>query len=61
MEDLEKQIAWIVAPWKANGNVREFLCLREWDTPERISLVSTESKAEGNEYHLTSHDEHNSD
>lgn len=40
VEDVEKGDAWIVLPWEANGNVREFLQSGEWDIPERISLVS---------------------
>ena len=43
VEDMEKGDAWIVLPWEANGNVREFLASGEWDIPERISLVSVYS------------------
>ncbi|KAG8961306.1 hypothetical protein FRC00_012661, partial [Tulasnella sp. 408] len=39
VEDMEKYDAWIVLPWEANGNVREFLQSGEWDIPERISLI----------------------
>ncbi|KIO29698.1 hypothetical protein M407DRAFT_70087, partial [Tulasnella calospora MUT 4182] len=40
VEDMEKKIVWIVVPWEANGNVREFLRSGEWDIPERISLMT---------------------
>ncbi|KIO32434.1 hypothetical protein M407DRAFT_45447, partial [Tulasnella calospora MUT 4182] len=39
VEDIRKGDAWIVLPWEANGNVREFLRSGEWDIPERISLI----------------------
>ncbi|KIO21252.1 hypothetical protein M407DRAFT_48602, partial [Tulasnella calospora MUT 4182] len=39
VEDMQKGDAWIVVPWEANGNVREFLQSGEWDIPERISLI----------------------
>lgn len=39
VEDIEKRIYWLVFPWEANGNVREFLLSGEWELPERVSLV----------------------
>ncbi|KAG8915563.1 hypothetical protein FRC00_002811 [Tulasnella sp. 408] len=39
MEDMEKGDAWIVVPWAANGNIREFLRSGEYDIPERVSLI----------------------
>ncbi|KIO19343.1 hypothetical protein M407DRAFT_37718, partial [Tulasnella calospora MUT 4182] len=39
VEDIQKGDAWIILPWAANGNVREFLQSGEWDIPERISLI----------------------
>ncbi|KIO32087.1 hypothetical protein M407DRAFT_47593, partial [Tulasnella calospora MUT 4182] len=39
VEDMQKGDAWIVLPWEANGNVREFLQPGDWDIPERISLI----------------------
>ncbi|KAG8901202.1 hypothetical protein FRC00_008402 [Tulasnella sp. 408] len=39
VEDAEKGDAWIILPWEANGNVRDFLKSGEWDIPERASLV----------------------
>lgn len=40
VEDIENGIAWVVLPWEANGNVREFLSSGNWEIPEKISLVS---------------------
>ncbi|KAG8958160.1 hypothetical protein FRC00_002993 [Tulasnella sp. 408] len=40
VEDMEKGDAWIILPWEANGNVRDFLQSGEWDIPERISLLN---------------------
>lgn len=39
VEDMDKGHAWIILPWQANGNVRDFLRSSEWDIPERVSLV----------------------
>lgn len=39
VEDIENGIAWMVFPWEANGNIREFLRTGEWDIPERLSLI----------------------
>ncbi|KIO25949.1 hypothetical protein M407DRAFT_38610, partial [Tulasnella calospora MUT 4182] len=39
VEDMQKGDAWIVLPWEANGNVKEFLQSGQWDIPERISLI----------------------
>lgn len=38
-EDFEKGVAWVVLPWDAYGNLREFLHSAEWGIPERVSLV----------------------
>ncbi|KIO33583.1 hypothetical protein M407DRAFT_17546 [Tulasnella calospora MUT 4182] len=48
VEDMENGDAWIVLPWEANGNVREFLQSGEWDIPERVSLI--EDVVRGVEY-----------
>lgn len=40
VEDIQNGIAWMIFPWEANGNIREFLSLRQVTVPERISLVS---------------------
>ncbi|KAG8961484.1 hypothetical protein FRC00_012127 [Tulasnella sp. 408] len=53
VEDTEKGDAWIILPWVANGNVRDFLKSGEWDIPERVSLV--QDTAAGLEY-LHTHD-----
>ncbi|KIO32381.1 hypothetical protein M407DRAFT_66796, partial [Tulasnella calospora MUT 4182] len=39
VEDMKNRIAWLVFPWEANGNVREFLLNGEWEIPERVSLI----------------------
>ncbi|KIO23794.1 hypothetical protein M407DRAFT_26788 [Tulasnella calospora MUT 4182] len=52
LEDLDKGDAWMILPWEANGNVREFLQSGEWDLPERLSLIKDTAK--GLE-HLHSH------
>ena len=44
VEDMQKGDAWIILPWEANGNVREFLQSGEWEIPERISLVCVLTK-----------------
>ncbi|KAG9040572.1 hypothetical protein FS837_000448, partial [Tulasnella sp. UAMH 9824] len=44
VEDIQKGDAWIILPWEANGNVREFLRSGEWDIPERISLIQDTAK-----------------
>ncbi|KAG8937888.1 hypothetical protein FRC00_011156 [Tulasnella sp. 408] len=53
VEDMKKGDAWIILPWEANGNVREFLQSGEWTIPERISLI--QDTAKGLEY-LHTHD-----
>lgn len=39
VEDIGNAIAWLVSPWEANGNLREFLRSGVRDIAERISLV----------------------
>ncbi|KAG8948591.1 hypothetical protein FRC04_009493 [Tulasnella sp. 424] len=39
VEDVKKRIAWLVFPWEANGNVREFLLFGTWELAERVSLI----------------------
>ncbi|KIO21742.1 hypothetical protein M407DRAFT_28668 [Tulasnella calospora MUT 4182] len=48
VEDMTKRMAWLVFPWEANGNVREFLLSGKWELPERVSLVN--DVASGLEY-----------
>lgn len=38
-ETVAEGVAWIVLPWAANGNLREFVRSEPWDLPERASLV----------------------
>ncbi|KAG8906687.1 hypothetical protein FRC01_007927 [Tulasnella sp. 417] len=40
VEDAAECAAWLVFPWEANGNVREFLASGTWEIPERISLLA---------------------
>ncbi|KIO23797.1 hypothetical protein M407DRAFT_26789 [Tulasnella calospora MUT 4182] len=53
VENIEKGDAWMILPWEANGNIREFLQSGEWDLPERLSLI--QDTAKGLEY-LHSHE-----
>lgn len=39
VEDIENGTLWAVFPWEDNGNVREFLRSRQWEIPERVSLI----------------------
>ncbi|KIO18451.1 hypothetical protein M407DRAFT_83902, partial [Tulasnella calospora MUT 4182] len=39
VEDMTRRMAWLVFPWEANGNVREFLLSGKWELPERVSLI----------------------
>lgn len=39
VEDETNDIAWIVLPWEANGNLRDFVLSRELEIPQRISLI----------------------
>lgn len=39
VEDLSKEMIWLVFPWEANGTLKEFIAVKEWEIPERISLI----------------------
>ncbi|KIO16638.1 hypothetical protein M407DRAFT_33710 [Tulasnella calospora MUT 4182] len=39
VEDLEREIAWLLSSWEPNGNVRQFLTSAKCAMPERISLI----------------------
>lgn len=39
IENTAEDVAWIILPWQANGNVREFIRSGNWEIPERLSLV----------------------
>lgn len=39
VEDVSKNIIWLVFPWADNGNLKDFVSSQEWEIPERISLV----------------------
>ncbi|KIO16848.1 hypothetical protein M407DRAFT_85543, partial [Tulasnella calospora MUT 4182] len=40
VEDIPTSIIWLVFPWVDNGNLRDFVALRNWEIPERISLIN---------------------
>ncbi|KIO19749.1 hypothetical protein M407DRAFT_48863, partial [Tulasnella calospora MUT 4182] len=48
VEDVSKDVIWLVFPWESKGNLRDFLASQEWEIPERISLIY--DVAEGLEY-----------
>ncbi|KAG8998531.1 hypothetical protein FRB90_012282 [Tulasnella sp. 427] len=37
-EDIENDVAGIILPWEANGNMKEFINSENWEIPERVSL-----------------------
>lgn len=41
VEDAEKDMFWLVLPWEANGNLREFILFEDYklEVPELSSLV----------------------
>lgn len=47
VEELPKNIVWLVLPWEENGNLRDFLASENWQIPERISLVRLNSSRYG--------------
>ncbi|KIO23066.1 hypothetical protein M407DRAFT_27396 [Tulasnella calospora MUT 4182] len=38
VEDVSKDIIWLVFPWEDNGNLKGFIASADWEIPERISL-----------------------
>ncbi|KIO29226.1 hypothetical protein M407DRAFT_21622 [Tulasnella calospora MUT 4182] len=48
VEDIQSGIAWMIFPWEAKGNIREFLSSGAWEIPERVSLI--QDVAAGLEY-----------
>ncbi|KIO24151.1 hypothetical protein M407DRAFT_26426 [Tulasnella calospora MUT 4182] len=30
---------WLIFPWEEHGNLKDFVALRDWEIPERISLI----------------------
>ncbi|KAG8929368.1 hypothetical protein FRC01_004444 [Tulasnella sp. 417] len=48
VEDVSEGIIWLVFPWEANGNLRDFIASRDWEIPERIWLI--DDVARGVEY-----------
>lgn len=39
VEDLSKDVVWLVFAWEDNGTLQNFIASAEWEIPERISLV----------------------
>ncbi|KIO33115.1 hypothetical protein M407DRAFT_17980 [Tulasnella calospora MUT 4182] len=48
VEDVSEGIIWLVFPWEANGNLRNFIASQDWEIPERIWLI--DGVARGVEY-----------
>ncbi|KIO18365.1 hypothetical protein M407DRAFT_31967 [Tulasnella calospora MUT 4182] len=39
VEDVSKDVIWLVFPWEENGTLKDFVALHDWEVPERISLI----------------------
>ncbi|KIO28942.1 hypothetical protein M407DRAFT_228890, partial [Tulasnella calospora MUT 4182] len=39
VEDISKNVIWLVFPWEENGSLRDFVASADWEIPERISLI----------------------
>ncbi|KAG8894608.1 hypothetical protein FRC01_012873, partial [Tulasnella sp. 417] len=39
VEDVSKDIIWLVLLWAENGTLKAFIASRDWEIPERISLI----------------------
>ncbi|KAG9027935.1 hypothetical protein FS837_004024 [Tulasnella sp. UAMH 9824] len=48
VEDVSKNMMWLIFPWEENGNLRQFIASAEWSIPERIWLLR--DVASGMEY-----------
>ncbi|KIO21835.1 hypothetical protein M407DRAFT_79907, partial [Tulasnella calospora MUT 4182] len=48
VEDVSKDMIWLVFPWEDNGNLKGFIASADWEIPERISLIN--DVARGVEY-----------
>ncbi|KIO17636.1 hypothetical protein M407DRAFT_58798, partial [Tulasnella calospora MUT 4182] len=48
VEDVSKQMIWLVFPWEDNGTLKDFVTATDWEIPERISLLN--DVARGVEY-----------
>ncbi|KIO23327.1 hypothetical protein M407DRAFT_27175 [Tulasnella calospora MUT 4182] len=40
VKDLTNHIIWLIFPWEARGNLKEFAAAIDWEIPERISLIN---------------------
>lgn len=43
VEDVSKEVIWLVFPWGENGTLKDFIASAEWEIPERIWLVRSRS------------------
>ncbi|KIO23111.1 hypothetical protein M407DRAFT_56824, partial [Tulasnella calospora MUT 4182] len=39
VEDVSKNMIWLVFPWEENGTLKDFIASAKWEIPERISLL----------------------
>ncbi|KIO29009.1 hypothetical protein M407DRAFT_21908 [Tulasnella calospora MUT 4182] len=39
VEDVSKNVIWLVFPWEDKGTLKDFVALHDWEIPERISLI----------------------
>ncbi|KIO17633.1 hypothetical protein M407DRAFT_32674 [Tulasnella calospora MUT 4182] len=40
VEDVSKEMIWLVFPWEDNGTLKDFVAAADWEIPERISLLN---------------------
>ncbi|KAG9044914.1 hypothetical protein FS837_007321 [Tulasnella sp. UAMH 9824] len=40
VEDVSKEIIWLVFPWEDHGNLKDFVASHDWAVPERLSLIN---------------------
>ncbi|KIO19275.1 hypothetical protein M407DRAFT_83017, partial [Tulasnella calospora MUT 4182] len=48
VEDVSRNMIWLVFPWEENGTLKHFIASAEWEIPERIWLIN--DVARGVEY-----------
>ncbi|KAG9023742.1 hypothetical protein FS837_005644, partial [Tulasnella sp. UAMH 9824] len=48
VEDVSNNMIWLVFPWEANGNLKDFIASADWEIPERVWLI--DDVARGVEY-----------
>ncbi|KIO17037.1 hypothetical protein M407DRAFT_27306 [Tulasnella calospora MUT 4182] len=40
VEDIANDRIWLIFPWEEHGNLKHFAAARDWEIPERISLIN---------------------